>query len=512
MGFTKIHFVGVGGIGMSGLAAMCQDRGMAVTGSDRGADRPENQRIIGALRRQGIRIYPQDGSYVRDGKPEVLVYSTAIEENNPDFAAGIGIPRMHRSQLLAELLNGTSQLSIAVTGSCGKSSVTAYLAEALDNLGTDPACLNGALIKRFISGTFAGNYRPGRGKYLVFEADESDKSLLNYGADYALILNMGTDHYDREELARVFGTFLQSVRKGAVLERQVFEAVQAFLPKELPVAVFDAIPGPGRRYALEEYQVVTRVETLYDRGTKAKIAPSGDRAAEDARGASNFLEICGLHQEDFRIERRVPEAVFTGGVRLTLPQSGRHTAWNALAIFALLEMLGFEREAARQALERFDGVWRRTDFAGMTAQGAAVYDDYAHNPEKILSCIQGMRETVPGRVLAVFQPHGYGPFGFMRDQLFLYLEKELKPQDRFFLLEPYYAGGTSSFKPSAAEVMADWRSRSRAPERFALAADRDSLKAELLKEGTSGDVIVIMGARDNSLSDYAASLAAPIRE
>ena len=117
---THLHFIGIGGIGMSGLAAMCADSGYTVTGSDRGAERPENRRIIDALELQGIRIYPQDGSYIRDGRPDLLVYSTAIEEGNADFAAGAGIDRIHRSQLLERVIRESGfECSIAVTGSCG---------------------------------------------------------------------------------------------------------------------------------------------------------------------------------------------------------------------------------------------------------------------------------------------------------------------------------------------------------------------------------------------------------
>ena len=205
-----LHFIGIGGIGMSALAAMFREHGWRVTGSDRAADRPENRRIFDALKLQGIDVFPQDGSYLAAGRPDYLVCSTAIEEDNPDLAAGVGIERLHRSRLLAMALGSLLPAecrTVAVTGSCGKSTVTAYVAEALTNLGADPGCLNGALSKRFAGGRFAGNYRPGGGKFFVFEADESDKSLLNYGADYAVILNLGTDHYDRDELVRVFGAY-----------------------------------------------------------------------------------------------------------------------------------------------------------------------------------------------------------------------------------------------------------------------------------------------------------------
>lgn len=504
---NHLHFIGIGGIGMSGLAAMCRDQGMTVTGSDRGADLPENARIIDALRNQGVAIYPQDGSYLeKSGRPDFLVYSTAIEEDNPDFVAGAGIPRLHRAELLAQLVADSGfGATVAVTGSCGKSTVTAYAAEALTNLGTDPCCLNGGLSKRFHTGRFAGNYRPGTKDFFVFEADESDKSLLHYSPDYAIILNLGTDHYDREELIRVFSTFLGQVKKGAVLEREVYESVKSSLRPELKISVFDAKPRRDSQFAVTQYRKVNRAELIYKRGHRADIAPGGDRAAEDYVGASNILSVYGMRSEDFRIESSAFFAEFTGKRRIILPQPGFHTALNALAVLALLEMLGVtsSEEDLLDSLERFDGVWRRNDFAGVTTRGAVVYDDYAHNPEKILSCLKAMREIAPGNLYAVFQPHGYKPFGFMQNQLFEYLEQFLGKKDRFILLPPFYAGGTSSFTPTAEEVAAGWKSRSTRPDRFMVFPDRDSLADFLVLKPESGDAIVIMGARDNSLSDYA---------
>lgn len=505
---TRIHFIGIGGIGMSGLAAMCADLGFTVTGSDRDAAKPENRRILDALELAGIRIYPQDGSFAADGLPDLLAYSTAIEEGNPDFKAAPGVPRLHRAELLERMIEQAGyRNTIAVTGSCGKSTVTAYLAEALVNLGVDPDCLDGALIKRFRGGRFAGNYRSGSRRYFVFEADESDKSLLRYSPDYALVLNLGTDHYDKQELARVFGEFLGRVRKGAVIERSVYDAVQPYLKPDGPeLVVFDAEPRPDSRCAVTDYRNVTRAAAIYSRGRRQEIAATGDRAAFDLAGANNALGIYGIHQEECRIEERATLAEFSGGRKLVLPQPGYHTALNALAIDAMLELLGFDREAALEALERFDGVWRRNDYAGITVSGAMVFDDYAHNPEKILSCLRALRENCSGNLYAVFQPHGFKPFGFMKDELFRDLEPELRNGDRFILLPPFYAGGTTSFSPKSEEVCDEWKSRTRRPRRYLFFPNRELLTDYLLLQTGPGDLIVIMGARDNSLSDYAASL------
>ncbi len=505
---SHLHFVGIGGIGMSGLAAMCLDNGYTVTGSDRGADRPENQRIIQALRNQGINIFPQDGSYREQGTPDFLVYSTAIEADNPDFIAGTDIPRIHRSELLWKTIQELDfECSIAVTGSCGKSTVTAYLAETLTNLGADPTSLIGALAKRFYAREYAGNYRKGGKKYFVFEADESDKSLLTYHPDYAIILNIGCDHYSPAELARIFGEFLNSTKRGAVVEREVYEQVKPYLKVNIPIRIIDAKPQKDSLYAVETYRISTHTDAIYNRcGQRERLAPAGDRPASDALGANNLLSIYGMHSEQFRLESHIPMATFSGNRSLTLPQPGFHMAMNALVADTLLEWLGFPMEATLRALETFSGVWRRNDFAGVTTSGALVYDDYAHNPEKIVSCFRAMREISNGDIYAVFQPHGYHPFGFMRDQLYLEIEPELRRGDRFILLPPYYAGGTTSFKPTAEEVLLDWQSRSNHPERFMSFPNRELLTDFLLLKSQPGDVIAIMGARDNSLNDYAISL------
>ena len=466
----RLHFVGVGGIGMSGLAAMALDMGFEVSGSDRGSGNPENRRIFDALVKSGLELHPQDGSFAAAGRrPDALVYSTAIEENNPDFAAGAGIPRLHRSQLLAKLLGKLPEgtRSIAVTGSCGKSTVTGYVAETMVRMGLDAGCLDGALVKSFISETRAGNYRSGKGGFFVFEADESDKSLLNYGCDFAVILNLGTDHYAKDELVRVFGAFLENVRRGAVLELEVYRelAKAELLPQDLPVRVF------------------------------------GDAACRDVTDG-----LAGYAMEETPAGRR-PVARLADGSSPVLPLPGRHMALNALAVGALMKLVGADEGKLAASLAAFGGVWRRNDRAGrLGGNGALVYDDYAHNPEKIRANLALMRELVPGKVAAVFQPHGYGPFGFMERTLFEYLEEDLRDGDVFILLEPYYAGGTSSFRPHADEVCAKWRAAAKHPERYLALPDREAVRKFLLERLTRDDAAAIMGARDNTLSDYAKSL------
>ena len=466
----SLHFVGIGGIGMSGLAQLARSLGWRVTGSDRALDKPENAQLFQALRAQGIELFPQDGSrFSAPDRPGGLVYSTAIEDDNPDFKAAGDLPRFHRSAALsAEVAALHCRHTIAVTGTCGKTSVSAWLAEALFHAGKDPGVLAGGLVNAFRKSDAAGNFRPSGGEYFVLEADESDKSLLNYGADSALILNIGTDHYPKEELARVFGTFLKNIRNFAVIELEAYREIiaQCKLPEQLKILLFTGETGKEENfdgpplYRLENYRV--------DNGTA-------------------LARISGTDRE------------------IRLPGPGRHQALNALALYAELKELGLKTEEALTALESFHGVWRRFDPAGINSKGVRFFDDYAHNVEKIISCLNAGRELSSRRLILFFQPHGFAPLGFMREELFLALENDLHDDDLFVLLPVYYAGGTSSFKPRSSEVAADWQKRG---TKNYLYLDNRSDAVELVRnEAGPGDVVLIMGARDNSLSAWAEELA-----
>ena len=461
----SLHFVGVGGIGMSALAQMAACLGCETSGSDRALQSPENARIINALRRRGVRLYPQDGSrYDAAPPPAALVYSTAIEADNPDFLkAPSGTGRLHRSVAMKLLVEKCSIPVFAVTGSCGKTTVSAWLAETLDRLGASPSMISGGLANYFIRDGFAGNYAQGHGALCVLEADESDKSLLNYTADHAVVLNIGTDHYSKAELADVFRTFLRNTRKTAVLEDRVLEAVGLDCVSHLKVALFSIDPAAPE--TLHGYRV---------------FRVSDYRASADGVSA--------------RIN----------GTLFRLPVPGLHNAANAAAVAAGLSLLGFGMEKIRPALEAFSGVWRRFDYAGRNENGTAVYDDYAHNVEKICSCIESAHEVCSGRVLFLFQPHGYGPFGFMRKELYPALEKVLGPEDLFAFLPVYYAGGTTSFEPKADAVAAEYAQRH--PGRYCFFPDRSIVRTFMKTNLGASDLAVVMGARDNSLSDWAREL------
>lgn len=456
---TALHFIGIGGIGMSGLAKMYVENGCLVSGSDRGWGQPENDRILKPLAEAGIKIFLQDGSFAGEVTPDYLVYSTAIEEDNPDFLAGAGIPRLHRSEALtAAMLNFASGGLVAVAGTCGKTTVTSWLAETLYLAGADPSFLTGGLVNRFVKESPPGNYRHGSGAF-VFEADESDKSLLNYAPDISLVLNLGADHYSREELVEVFQQFLKQTKRGAVVSDAVLEELGKECIAHLEVKTFSINANSSANWRLTGYQ---------------------------SENGKTVIEVNNLY-------------------KLKLPMPGLHSAANALAIIAAGELAGLKVEALLEPIENFQGTWRRTDYHGRTNSGSVVYDDYAHNPEKVASCISAIQNTVSGRVVALFQPHGFGPLGFMRDELFAALQKCLRKNDIFGFLPVFYAGGTTSFKPSSQEVADDFRARG--GNNYLCIASREAAE-EFIKEKTGlNDAIIIMGARDNSLSDWAASLS-----
>ena len=461
----SIHFVGVGGIGMSALAQMAASLGIKTSGSDRGANAPENQRIIGALKHCGVRIYPQDGSRMNEPElPQVLIYSTAIEEDNPDFANGKNIPRLHRSEAMKLLVERSGKQILAVTGSCGKTSVTSWLAEALNACGKDPSMIGGGLSNCFTGPASAGNYHQGSGSLCVLEADESDKSLLNYSAEHVLVLNIGTDHYSKEELVRVFQTFLRSTRKSAVMSCEVFQALGGDCMKHLNVKLFSTSPD----------------------------APS-------EMGGCPVLKVTDYHASAGKVTAKI------GGFPVVLPAPGIHNAANAAAVICMLELLGIERGEAVKAASGFSGVWRRFDFAGTTASGIQVYDDYAHNVEKIQSCIRAAQEITSGRVLAIFQPHGFAPLRFMREELSVMLKETLKEQDVFAFLPVYYAGGTASFTPTSEEVAAEYSGQ--LADQIQYFSTREEAELWLGKNLKNGDIVAVMGARDNSLSDWAKNVS-----
>jgi len=468
----NIHFVGICGIGMSGLAQAFRWFGYNVSGSDRAINNSENKILVKKFKKQGIFVYPQDGSYVKDNIPDVLIYSTAIEEDNPDFLVASRIEKWHRAEALVFIQNLLKDItSIAVTGSCGKTTVTGWIAETFLNLGLDPIVLNGGMINSFSDNVYSGNFKPGKGSYFIYEADESDKSLIAFNPDYSVLLNIGTDHYSKGELIEVFESFLRKTRKGAVIEDDILNLINPDSYAHLSIAVFTS------KINLPELE-------------KMKIW---------------FLE---KYYTDINKQYAVCRNSFSQTITIELPIPGKHNAENLLAVMGLLDLLEISKPSNKiqRAISKFKGVHRRFEKKGMTENGVLVVDDYAHNIEKIVSCIKTAQSICHGKVFAVFQPHGYGPFKFMKDLLFPELESCLNSDDKFILLPVYYVGGTSSFSPKATDVNDEYNSKCETKGMYLYFESRESASNYLNINADERDIILIMGARDGSLALWAEEL------
>lgn len=467
---SRVHLVGICGIGMSGLAQCLRYLGCEVSGSDRSINSEENKIFTNAFKKQGINLFPQDGSFAKFATmPEFIIYSTAIEKDNPDFLAAPHIPKIHRSEALSCAIRAFGQkLSIAITGSAGKTTVTGWISELLANLGEDPVSITGGIVNSFQNETYAGNFRPGKGKYIVFEADESDKSLSSYSPDYSIILNIGTDHYSKEELADVFNGLIERTKVGVICEDNAYKML-------------------NNKNLTHANCILFGTETDSENPDMRKVSVS-----------------------DYKIENGKLLAIFKATnsnthTKIYLPSPGFHTALNASAVLGTAELLNLPIGKIVTLIPSFKGVWRRFDYAGELLSGAKIYDDYAHNVEKISNCIRAAQELTTGKVIAVFQPHGYGPLGFMREKFFEELEKTLHNSDYFIMLPVFYAGGTSSFTPKSEEVIADFAARGK--KKYLYFSTRNDLAASLNQITCKNDIVLIMGARDNSLSTWARNLS-----
>ena len=447
---ARFHYAGVGGSGMSALAQFQAMLGGHVSGSDRGFDRGERPGSREQLERLGVRVLPQDGSGL-GGDCGALVVSTAVEDTVPDVAAAKlrQLPIVHRSEILAHWVSAFR--SVAVSGTSGKSTTTAMVFEILSGSGRDPSVITGGDLVALQDAGYWGNAWAGTGP-LVVEADESDGSLVRYQPAVSLCLNLTRDHKNEDEVAAMF----------RVLKKRTREAF---------VCGAEGIPADLREGALT---------FGFD------------------EGAAIHGEGLDLHPDTTRFEVR--------GVRFELPVPGAHNAENALAAIATCHALGVPLAEMAGPLARHRGVSRRFQSLG-TARGVEVVDDFAHNPAKMAASLAAARLRAK-RVLAVYQPHGFGPTRFLRAGFVDTLTTRTEPQDRVWLLEIFYAGGTAQRDFSSADLVRDIAARGRQAE---FAPSREWLASRIAEVAESGDLVLVMGARDPSLTTFARDVLAALR-
>lgn len=447
---NSYFFVGIGGSGMLPLAHILRGRGATVSGSDRSRDQGRSPQKFAALEAAGIRLCPQDGSGLFD-QNQIVVASAAIEDDVPDIAAAtrLGTRRMTRAQLLAELFNAANA-SIAVGGTSGKSTTTGMIGWILHEVARDPTVMNGAAMKNF-NGQSA---LVGHGDAFVSEVDESDGSIALYTPTVAVVTNVTLDHKPMNELRALFAEFIARART-AIVNADDPEAAALKTPDTLTYGFAD---------------------TADVQGSDIVEAPT----------AISFTARIG--------ETRAQ-------VALAVP--GRHNASNALGALAAAAAIGIPLAEAAAALSGFTGLKRRFEIVG-ERNGITVIDDFAHNPDKIAATLATLH-AFPGRLLIFFQPHGYGPLNVLKDALVDTFEDAMRPADLLLLCDPVYFGGTADRRVGSADVVAAVFARGRQALHIPARTDCGAKLAELARPG---DRIVVMGARDDTLSDFAAEVLA----
>jgi UDP-N-acetylmuramate--alanine ligase len=443
----SFFFCGIGGSGMSALAQYLCRSGEEVRGSDRGFDQGQSLALREKLRLQGITLFPQDGSGI--DSDTILVVSTAIENSIPDVsrANSLGCPIVHRAKLLAEFFNLSS--GIAVAGTSGKSSTTALIGHLLSELGESPTVINGAIMPGFIHTDTVGNCLVGEGELMVVEADESDGSLVHYKPQIGILTNISKDHMPLDELYLLFSTFAKHCRR-LVLNIDCDLVKNVKIPSSTEVLTFSTSDSSA-------HLIAKRIEK-----TSTGIA---------------FL----INQTTFE-----------------LPMFGLHNVENALAAIAVALVLGHSLQELVPVLATFKGIDRRMQLIG-EKRGVRVIDDFAHNPDKIRAVLQAVRQET-GRTIVFFQPHGFGPVKFLKNEFIDSFFENTKKEDIIIMSEIFYAGGSADRTISARDLIDELTSRGRQTFFYKSRSDVPSKVSTLVKPG---DTVLLLGARDPSLGEFA---------
>ncbi len=442
------------------LALILRAKGYVVEGSDRSLDQGRLGRKFDFLRAHGIPLHAQDGSGVTRAE-QILVTSAAVEDTVPDMQAArrLGVPVVRRAELLAQLFNAAPQ-SIAVGGTSGKSTTTGMIGWILHEAGRDPTIMNGAVMKNFVTPQVPfASAAVGGGDIFVTEVDESDGSIALFDPRIAVVNNISLDHKTMEELRPLFSAFVAKAQTAVLnLDNEETKALAGSLSPE----------------SISTHGMTDQRAQLFAR--RLEPSPEGIGFEVGVRGTR---------------ER--------ASVRLQMP--GAHNVSNALAAMCAARACGVSLADAADALGSFSGIRRRLERVG-TANGVTVIDDFAHNPDKIAATLATLH-AFPGRLLVMFQPHGFGPLRLMKDALIECLTEDLHEDDVLIMPEPVYYGGTVERVVTSEDIVRGVAAKHR--EAFAF-HDRKACGDKLVALARPGDRIVIMGARDDTLPEFAADL------
>jgi len=441
--YKKIHFIGIGGIGMSGIAEVLHNMGYTVTGSDiRESD------TVKRLKSLGIKVFIGH-SQENINHTDVVVFSSAVKSDNPEIikAKSLGIPVIPRAEMLAELCR--LKYSVLVAGAHGKTTTTSLIAEVLNHAGFDPTVVVGGKLK-----SIGSNARLGQSEFLVAEADESDGSFLKLNPSVSVITNIDKEHLDYfKNLRRIKKAFLEFANKVP------FYGV-SILCKECK-HIRSLIPNLNRRYILYGFN-------------------------DNADFYSRNIE--------YKDQKTYFEVFYKGkslGI-FKLPIPGRHNVLNALATIAVSMELSVPLDKVKSAFENFTGIGRRFEFKG-ERRGLKFYDDYGHHPTEIKAVIKTALLLKPERLCVIFQPHRYTRTRDLMEQFVSAFKTTLRKKDILFLMDIYPAS-ESPIKGVTGEIL--YKKLRASGVNVIFNPDKEKIKEDILKEIKKGDIVFTIGAGD----------------
>ncbi len=449
-----VFFCGIGGSGMMPLALIMLKKGFRVAGSDRGYDQGLSPEKFNNLTQMGVCLHPQDGSGLNNDVG-VLVVSSAIEPSIPDVKISIekGISIRKRADVLSEVFH-LSNCSIGVSGTSGKSTVTGMIATILQECDFNPSMMNGGRVANLEDDghTPVGNYLVGGGDSFVSEMDESDGTIDLFSPDIAVINNIALDHTSLDILENHFNQFIARSQKAVVANADNKRVMSLDLPENC------------MRFSLNE-------QNAQYFGYDLNPTP---------RGIS------------FHIKGKI--------VRLSVP--GEHNVYNALAALCVADNMGIAVDSAIAGLEKFTGIHRRLQFLGCTQNNVTIIDDFAHNPDKLAASLQTLK-NFEGRLVILFQPHGFAPLQLMGKEMAQVFGRFLGKDDVLCIPEVYYAGGTVDRSVTSKDFVE--MIKHEGVRHASWFETRLSIKPYIDDILRSGDRLVVMGARDDTLTDFAKS-------
>lgn len=445
--FKTVFFIGIAGTGMSAIAQWLAETGKQVSGSDRYFLPGEFNDIRNKLEALGIRCFLQNGEGI-SSVTDLVVVSTAVEDTVPEVqkAMQLNIQIIKRSELLS--LIAASKKTIAIGGTSGKSTTCAMLFDILQHANKNPGIISGAGLVSIIKEGRIGNAKAGAGDLLVIEADESDGSIVQYKPEVGVLLNIDKDHKEMDTLMEIFSEFRNNTLKLFVVNQAQAGARQLSRNKAHD---FSADPD-------------------YPAGYQAN----------------------GFSQQGLTISFHI------NGEDFILNTVGKHNMENALAASAVANQLGVELITCAEVLKSYEGIYRRHQVLGKK-HGVWLIDDYAHNPVKCAVSIEACKQIAP-RVIAWFQPHGYGPTRFLRHDFVTEIGRVLRPEDEIWMSEIFYAGGTTTKDISASDLINDLKEKGK--QAF-FVEDRNTFLEIVRPHLTTDCVLLLMGARDPSLENFA---------